>query len=635
MKKTVFKRTLCIIVAAVMLCSVFASTAAAASRCNCGHSPVIMVSGFGATALAEKQADGSLKKVFPPDMSKILSLLGANAGDLLGGIANLIGIYEDGNIEKPLREIVTSIVEPLRMNPDGSSYYDIVPIISGAQNTSLEAFTKNDQLDLVPYTGSEFLDMEVIGDEIGDDHVFNFLYDWRLSHVEVAAQFRDYIKEVLAITGHDKVSVYSISQGSLVVGAYMYEYPDDDYIDRAVFDTPLLEGSDLITDLYSVDPLSLNFDTALEIVGNIFHTEADLSFIMDIIPEDGANWVADYGLKSMVIPTVIYIPSFWEMCSPESYEALKAHYLDEEENAELIAKIEYMRNGFMSHVSQTFKAQQAKGVDISIKACSGSPLASGTEDNSDGIVNLKYSCGATCAPLGETFDSSYVQAVDTGKNNISPDRTIDLSTGYLPERTWIVNRHYHGQAEWDPRTYDLLMELLLTDNIKDAYSHFEYPQFMESEAPTSDVIVLFKCTNSSFLPTLSKHLFKGNSVIIKNLSNEDRISISSVSCAGSSLKFNAVYPIVLEPGQSIEVSFTGSVPAEDIYDSIDISYRRVSLTADEKTRSFGFTITHDYSGIAKTDLTPAYLITAIQIANQTAKIIAQISAVIGTIKGTK
>ena len=323
------------------------------------------------------------------------------------------------------------------------------------------------------------------------------------------------------------------------------------------------------------------------------------------------------------------------MCSPESYEALKAHYLDEEENAELIAKVEYMRNGFMSHVSQTFKAQQAKGVDISIKACSGSPLASGTEDNSDGIVNLKYSCGATCAPFGETFDSSYVQAVDTGKNNISPDRTIDLSTGYLPERTWIVNRHYHGQAEWDPRTYDLLMELLLTDNIKDAYSHFEYPQFMESEAPTSDVIVLFKCTNSSFLPTLSKHLFKGNSVIIKNLSNEDRISISSVSCAGGSLKFNAVYPIVLEPGQSIEVSFTGSVPAEDIYDSIDISYRRVSLTADEKTRSFGFTITHDYSGIAKTDLTPAYLITAIQIANQTAKIIAQISAVIGTIKGTK
>ena len=59
-----------------------------------------------------------------------------------------------GGIEKPLRDIITSIVEPLRMNDDGTSYYDIVPILSGAKNTSLEAFTKNDQLDLVPYTGS-------------------------------------------------------------------------------------------------------------------------------------------------------------------------------------------------------------------------------------------------------------------------------------------------------------------------------------------------------------------------------------------------------------------------------------------------------------------------------------------------
>ena len=87
--------------------------------------------------------------------------------------------------------------------------------------------------------------MEVIGDEIGDDHVFNFLYDWRLSHADVAAQLHDYLAEVCALTGHDKVSVYSISQGCLLLGVYMYEYPNDNYIDRAVFDTPLLAGSSL------------------------------------------------------------------------------------------------------------------------------------------------------------------------------------------------------------------------------------------------------------------------------------------------------------------------------------------------------------------------------------------------------
>ena len=58
MKKNPFKRILCIVIAAVMLCSVFASTAAAATKCACGHSPVVMISGFGATILSEKQEDG-------------------------------------------------------------------------------------------------------------------------------------------------------------------------------------------------------------------------------------------------------------------------------------------------------------------------------------------------------------------------------------------------------------------------------------------------------------------------------------------------------------------------------------------------------------------------------------------------
>lgn len=126
--------------------------------------------------------------------------------------------------------------------------------------------------------------MEVIGDEIGDDHVFNFLYDWRLSHADVATQLHDYLAEVCALTGHDKVSVYSISQGCLLLGVYMYEYPDDNYIDRAVFDTPLLAGSNLVSDLYTDKPISLNFDTTLDILRSILHTEADFSFVMDIIP---------------------------------------------------------------------------------------------------------------------------------------------------------------------------------------------------------------------------------------------------------------------------------------------------------------------------------------------------------------
>ena len=627
------QRILSIVIAAIMLCSVFATTAAAATKCACGHSPVIMISGFGATVLAQKQEDGTLKREFPPETKEILKLLGINSGDLVNGIVKLLAKQGTDAIEKPLREIITSILEPLRMNDDGTSYYDIVPILSSAEDTSLEAFTKNDQLDLVPYTGSEFLDMEVIGDKIGDDHVFNFLYDWRLSHVEAAAQLHDYIKQVCELTGHDKVSVYSISQGSLLLGTYMYEYPEDNYIDRAIFDTPLLAGSNLVSDLYTDEPLKLNFDITLDILRAILHTETDLSFIMDIIPADGANSVADYGLKSMILPMVINIPSFWEMCAPDQYEYIKNLRLDPVRNAELIKKVEKTRNGFMSHISETLYAQQEKGVSISIKACSGVPLASGTYDNSDGIVNMKYSCGATCAPLGETFDSDYKQAVNTGKNNISPDRTVDLSTGYMPERTWVVSRHYHGQAEWDPRTYDLLMELLLTDNIKDAYSHIEYPQFMESLAPTSDIVILFKSTNSSFLPTMGKYLFSCNCVMIKNLSKQDKIEVTSITTKDGTLRFNLTGPMILEPGETKQISFTGKVPSEDSYDTATVTYRRMTLTGKETTRSFGYTIAHNYSGVTKADLMPAYIVTAIQLANDMAEMLGRVNAVISFING--
>lgn len=633
MKKNPVKRILSFVLAAIMLCSVFATTAAAATKCSCGHSPVIMISGFGATALAEVQEDGSLEKVFPPEILEILGLVGANGVDIIKGLVDYFQTNNGDTLAVPMKKIITEFLEPLKMNDDGTSYYNLVPILSGAENTSLEAFTKNDQLDLVPYTGSEFLDMEVIGDEIGDDHVFNFLYDWRKSHTEVADELHEYIKEVCELTGHDKVSIYSISQGSLVLGVYMYNYPEDNYIDRAVFDTPLLEGSNLVSDAYSDEPMSMNYLTVLEILRAILHTEFDFSFLTEIISAEEMDKAVDLGAKTMIIPLVVNIPAFWEMCDSESYEYLKGVYLDEVKNEKLLAMIDETRSGFMSHISETLRAQQKKGVSVSIKSCTGVPLATGTNEYSDGIVNLRYSCGATCAPYGEKFADDYKQAVNTGKNNISPDRTVDLSTGYLPEHTWIVNNHYHGQAEWDPRTYSLLMELLLTDNIKDAYSHIEYPQFMESCAPTTDVALFFKSTNSSFLPVLSKHLFSCNSVMIKNLSNEDKIKISSVTSTNGTLKFNLPYPVVLEPGESIEVAFTGKVPATESYDTVTVGYRRMSLLGKDATLDFGYTVTNNYSGVTKADLTPAFVITAIQLANDLQNMMTQINAIIAFING--
>ena len=61
----------------------------------------------------------------------------------------------------------------------------------------------------------------------------------------------------------------------------------------------------------------------------------------------------------------------------------------------------------------------------------------------------------------------------------------------------------------------------------------------------------------------------------------------------------------------------------------------MTVTGKDATRDFGFTVTRNYSGVTKIDLTPAYIITAIRIAHDIGDILAQINAVISFINGLK
>ena len=141
------------ILLSIIIVALTCVTAFAANECSCGNTPVIMVSGFGATTLVKTNDDGSESVAFPPDLDLIKQALGDNLNKI--------------SLKTPLEfpaGTVTQILDPVKMNPDGTSYYNLRPIYSSAEDTSLEGFTKNDALKYVPYTGSVFLDMESIGE---------------------------------------------------------------------------------------------------------------------------------------------------------------------------------------------------------------------------------------------------------------------------------------------------------------------------------------------------------------------------------------------------------------------------------------------------------------------------------------
>ncbi len=566
------KKIISIIIA--MLITVLTCVPAfAKEKCSCGNTPVILVSGFGATTLAYENEDGSKEVAFPFGLDAVKKAVTDN--------------IDKFNTEEPLdfpAAIVTQLLEPVRMNPDGTPVYDLVPIYSSVEDTSLEGFKKNDALKYVPYTGSVFLDMEIIGEKIGDDHVFNFLFDWRISSDEVADQLLEYIEDVLEYTGHDKVSIYCLSQGSICVAQYIYKYADKGYVDNLIFNNPIFEGSDFITDLITGrTSYKLSYREIIQLVENILHTEIDVSQLADILPA-GLDTIVEMGASLIVIPTVKDSPAYLEMVPKKDYDMICETYYTAEGNDILLEKTAKTRNGFMADIEGTLRNAEKYGTTVSIVSSSGKTLVTGTKVNSDSIVNVEYSCGAFCAEWGETFPSDYVQKKDIGHNCISPDRTIDLSCGYLPERTWIINDLFHGMVEWSPASLELMETLLYTHELKDAWSSKQFPQFIQSDDPSQNIQAVFSYSNS-----LSTKTGCNDKIIIKNTSSEN-VLINSINLNGEIKNTN----LILKSGESTNIDVDTD---NDSFGSITVDYSKLSKPGENLSKAFMYSVKSDYSGI--------------------------------------
>lgn len=581
------KTTKAIISFVLSLIMVFSSMAvvgvSADDGCDCGHTPMVMVSGFGATTLIKVNDDGSEEVAFPFDASCITKAVTGNISSF--------------NTEAPLdfvKALLVDLIEPIRMNPDGTSYYNLRPVYETVEDTSLEGFKKNDALKYVPYTGSDFLDMERIGKRIGDDHVFNFMYDWRLSGDMIADLLDEYIEDVLEYTGHDRVDIYCLSQGSVAVAQYVYKYADKAQVEDLVFDNPIVEGSNFVSDLLAPadEVIRLDFESILDLLEGILHIETDISEIINVlgmIPSDfDVHGVIDYAAKDLIYPIAKDSPAYIEMIIPSEYDRVIAEYYSNPGNEALVAEADKVRNGYMADVRGTFEMAAEYGIEISIISHTGIDLVTATNALSDGIVDLSTSCGAYCSADGTPFADDYVQKVDNGKNCISPDRTVDISCGYIPERTWIIDGLWHGMIEWAPNSLELLETLFYTDTLTDAWSSARFPQFMQSNDSNSDIYMYFTSTNSLYEVKGGK-----GQLVIENVSKENDVLIDTVTFEGISGVVDIAVPVNLRPGEKMTLTVeTG----KNGYGTITVTYIESDNYINTKTKTEGFSVTDNYSG---------------------------------------
>lgn len=559
--------------------------------------PVIMVAGYASTSLYKVKPDGTTEHAWGIDVNEILSLVLERIVDVGKGL----GALTVGNA-KLLAETVgqgfIDLYSDLALNPDVSSVEELHRYASTAEEANVANIKKEhpDGDDILIHERDIIKEIE---EYVEDESIFIFQMDWRKGQIFCAKQLDEFVDGVLEYTGKDKVNLYAVSHGGQTAATYLALYGSKGKVNNAVLTIPAIGGAGIAYDLM-VNNVKLDEDCLIRFIEHGTMTEEDFEWLVRAL-EFGFIDKLCKELVPYLRQVLGYWGSLWDFIPTDKYEETKKLLLDPVECAGLIEECDAFHYEVLASLGEKFKECQENGTHISIIAGTGNPIVTGLRENSDGIITVACSTGATVAPFGKRFADGYTQVNPCGgKYKVSPSMDIDASTAFLPDNTWFVEDFYHGMTLWDYYTIDLAMTLLLTDRISDVYSDPYYPQFRYSSNPSNTVYAEFDNSKQGYVERNASKL------IVTNVNRKNSASISAIVCDGADLKFKLNPLKVLKPGESIEIPFSGSLPELSKKEiNITIFFNTTTVTPSNY-RTMGFTVMNgedaEYNGgLASTD----------------------------------
>ena len=586
------KKALSLILTLVMLvslCSVGINAAYEKNKLT--EYPVIVVPGFMASELYKIDEETG-EKVTVWSWGAAADLVGGASSGNLGGIVSDFATYllagDVDPIAKRLGEGFNRIFTDIKSNPDGTPYNkEVYLAVSGPEETNF-AYLRENYPEGTHQHESEI--MAHVCDAVGAENTFAFNYDFRLGAVDAAECLKDYIDAVLEYTGSEKVNIFAVSHGGQVTGTYLTLYGEQGKVNNAVLTFPALGGAGIAYDAFNYNHGGFSFGDVglLVFIQHAMMLEQDLQYLV----EAGLLGFLD-DLATALVPycfeTIGCWGSLWDFIPVEHYEALKAELLDEELNAGLIEKSDFMHYEIMSedgdyYYTKGFEKARQAGANIYIMAGYDIQVVTGMEISSDAIIPTDSATGAYCAPFGERFADGYTQKVDTGLYQVSPTMTLDASTGYLPEHTWYVQDYHHGMTYKDEYTRDLLYTLLLNDESYDVTSFERFPQFHATTNPAHAVHAQFDVSGEGYVSSEDKAL------VITNICAESSLVVTSITVKGTEEFDFAFAPVTLAPGESKKIAYSGNIPSVSLKNiEIGIAYAIGNITP-VGYRGFDFTV---------------------------------------------
>lgn len=336
-----------------------------------------------------------------------------------------------------------------------------------------------------------------------DCYEYWFYYDWRLDPMETADEFHQYIQDVKAATGCEKVGVIATCLGTNVFMAYVSKYGVDD-IQGVGIDGSVVGGAEILSEVvcakFDVAPPALmRVLRDVEALG-LFHIDEFVMETIEMLVQTGIlegvistteNIFYDKliaGATSAVALSAFYTwPNYWACVSAEDYEDAKYYVFGEEGSekrikyAGLIEKLDNYDVAVRQRVPELVQSIKDGGANIGIISKYGYqmiPICASADKVSDQFASVERSSfGATTTTVYETFTDEYIaqrEAEGLG-HYISPDKHIDASTCVLPEHTWFIKGSSH--SNWTSYELKMLYDICSADR-QLTFDDFPYSQFM-------------------------------------------------------------------------------------------------------------------------------------------------------------
>ena len=583
------KKMISLFLSAVLLLGAmsFAVPAFAADQPDAHDYPTIIVPGYSSSDLF---LDG--EQIWGVDKKDILNTVLAKIIFFGRGIGEM-ALKKPDYLTDLLGKEIQNYVGKLVMNPDGTSVYDIETYQQDAAHTQYAYLYEKEGGKHV----HEPAIMKDIAKQYGKDgnkHIFAYQQDFRLSAVDCAATLDKYIDDVLAFTGKEKVNIIALSHGGQTVATYLALYGlEKNVINNLLMIVPAIGGVAAAYDLMS-ETAQLDEESLVTYFENSELLEEDVNWLVRANQFGVLDDVCNALMHRYVKDIIGYWGSIWDFIPAEHYDALKEQLLDPAESVELIAKSDKFHHEILPHITETFSSCVDAGMNISIVAGAGMPVLTGTQEQSDFVVAIGSSTGAKSAPFGSRFANGYPQkrnvCTDPAHNHLSPDMCIDLSCGYLPERTWIVNGMYHGMTWKDPYCRALCQTLLFANEPVNVKAFTEFPQFQYSTCPIYTVSASLDHSPQGYWSSADTAL------TLKNLSAKYNLQIFSVSVDGADVTFDIKSRTSLAPGETYTAPLKGTIPAVSLTTAdITINYYLQDSKTPLGSRTLVFTLMNGYT----------------------------------------